>query len=225
MKKERWLIIGFILTLAVFGLAVLYVTYPFYSEFVDKLLGRVSYNTNPVAVTEQVIEESTLVDASTGRVRTEQPALVSAEEAKNWLSVPTIGIDQVPVIYPNLNDYETIESSLEEGVVHLAETALPDAETGVSYVIGHSSNFSWAAGAYNYVFQYLQKMEPGNTIVLRYRRSEYLYTVVDVKKGISYDEARALSFDKNRKYLVLMTCWPPNSSFSRIAVIAEAGLR
>jgi len=54
-----------------------------------------------------------------------------------------------------------IQQKLRDGIVHIAFTPQPG-EIGNSYIVGHSSNYSWVPSAYNAVFKPLEKRsKPG----------------------------------------------------------------
>lgn len=196
---------------------VAFIARPYYSQALEKLTGRVQFNVNPAESVKEIVADGV---GETGIKKPEPVKYVTAEKAQNTISIPTIGLENVPVVYPNNNDYETIENGLEHGVVHLANTETPKAKSGVTYIIGHSSNFEWAGGDYNYVFKNLSTLENGNTIRVQYDRKRYDYTVTD-KKFITYEEAVNMEFGEGEKVLVVMTCWPNYSSRARVAIIAK----
>ncbi len=216
IKKISWLA-G--MAIVAVGIVVFALTaQPYFNDIIQKLTGKVEFNTDAVSLTNESVNEESRVSGETKEV--EEARIVTAEEAMNSVSIPTIGLKNIPVIYPKVNDYETIESALADGVVHLSNTSLPDANTGATYIIGHSSNLSWAKGDYNYVFKDLSNLEAGNTIKVNYGRERYDYVVIE-KRFLNFDEAINMKFDSSKKVLVLMTCWPANSSRARIAIIAE----
>lgn len=49
-----------------------------------------------------------------------------------------------------------VQQKLRDGIVHIAFTPQPG-EIGNSYIVGHSSNYSWVPSAYNAVFKPLEK--------------------------------------------------------------------
>jgi len=202
------------------GIAIVaIVARPYYNHAIEKLTGKVQFNADPYEAVKETVQGKEELPAK----EKEEPAevkFVTKEQAQNTLSIPTIGLDDVPVIFPSRNDYETIEDGLEMGVVHLANSDKPDAKAGVTYVIGHSSNFSWASGDYNYVFKDISTLEAGNTVKVQFGRKRYDYVVTE-KKFLNFEEAIGMEFPEDKKVLVIMTCWPPNSSKSRVAIIAE----
>jgi sortase (surface protein transpeptidase) len=76
-----------------------------------------------------------------------------------------------------------VQKKLEQGIVHLAYTPQPG-EIGNSYIVGHSSNYSWVNSPYNRVFAPInQQSQVGETFVIydRYGR-ELTFRVFEVLK-------------------------------------------
>lgn len=216
VKKISWLASMAIVAVGIIIFAL--TARPYFNEVIQKLTGKVEFNNDAVTLTnESIVEESNVLEEAKNE---KEVKMITAEDAKNSVSIPTIGLKNIPVIYPKTNDYETIERALTDGVVHLSNTSKPDVDTGVTYIIGHSSNLSWVKGDYNYVFKDLSNLEAGNTVKVNYGRKRYDYVVTE-KRFLNFDEAMSIQFDSTKKILVLMTCWPANSSKARVAIIAE----
>jgi hypothetical protein len=59
-----------------------------------------------------------------------------------------------------------VQRKLEDGIVHLAYTPQPG-EIGNSYIVGHSSNYSWVDSPYNKVFAPIkEKSQPGEEFII-----------------------------------------------------------
>lgn len=59
-----------------------------------------------------------------------------------------------------------VQRKLERGIVHLAYTPQPG-ELGNSYIVGHSSNYSWVNSPFNRVFAPIEEQsQPGETFVI-----------------------------------------------------------
>ncbi len=130
------------------------------------------------------------------------------------LIVPKIGVT-APVVFVNTTEEASIQEGLRSGVVHYYQTALPG-EVGNSFITGHSSNYWWDKGAYNYIFANLDKLAVGDQAKIYYNGKKYLYQVREVKVV----EATEMSvLDQTPKpTLTLMTCTPPGTSWKRLIV-------
>jgi hypothetical protein len=94
---------------------------------------------------------------------------------------PTSPRDNGPVDSP-------IQQKLRDGVVHIAFTPQPG-EIGNSYIVGHSSNFSYVKSAYNSIFKPLEKRsQPGQEFYIYDRFGRELKFVVFEAKEIREDD-------------------------------------
>lgn len=85
-----------------------------------------------------------------------------------------------------------VQIKLKDGIVHLAYSPQPG-EIGNSYIIGHSSNYSFVKSAYNTVFKPIeQKSQPGEEFLIydRYGR-ELKFKVFEALKIADNDVAGA----------------------------------
>jgi len=134
---------------------------------------------------------------------------------------------RVPIIYTNFSDLfnkrengtydfrsptdtdspdSPVQKKLEEGIVHLAYTPQPG-EIGNSYIVGHSSNYSWVDSPYNRVFEPIrQRSQVGETFVIldRYGR-ELKFEVFEVKKIAAEDVSIAYKNYTDRRVVTLQT--------------------
>jgi LPXTG-site transpeptidase (sortase) family protein len=131
--------------------------------------------------------------------------------------IPKIGVN-APIVLSDSRDPNLIHDDLENGIVHYPGTALPG-ELGNVFLTGHSSNYSWAPGKYNYVFTLLGKMSTGDLIAIYYQGHEYDYSITRTEIVAPTDIA-VLNPSPNRE-LSLMTCWPVYTSQKRLIVIAQ----
>ncbi len=150
-----------------------------------------------------------------------QAAVTSAplEPGETIATTPTLVIPKINVVAPvnfvNTTDEAQIQLGLQKGVVHYYQTAEPG-KVGNSFITGHSSNYWWDKGAYNYIFANLDKLAIGDQAKIYYNGSKYLYQVTNVKVVEATDMT---VLDQTIKpTLTLMTCTPPGTSWKRLIV-------
>jgi len=112
---------------------------------------------------------------------------------------------------------------LESGAAHYAKTAAPG-QIGNMIISGHSSNYIWAKGDYNYIFKNLNNLEVGDKVVFRTVQKNgkvitYNYTITE-KFVTSPDDEKIFAETKNPT-LTLSTCWPLGTNFKRLIVKGE----
>jgi hypothetical protein len=100
-----------------------------------------------------------------------------------------------------------VQMKLRDGIVHLAFTPQPG-EIGNSYIIGHSSNFSYVKSSYNTIFKPLEKRtKPGETFIIydRFGR-ELVFEVFETKAIQAEDTNEAYKiFGPNDRVVTLQT--------------------
>lgn len=137
------------------------------------------------------------------------------------IQIAKIGVD-APVILANDGSEEELQKDLEKGVVHYPKTAMPG-QRGNVYIAGHSSNYSWSTGSYNYIFQGLNGLNVGDKITFKVKQKNgktltYEYEVSD-KLEVGADDPRI--FDNTQsQMLTLTTCWPVGTSDRRLMIKA-----
>jgi hypothetical protein len=152
----------------------------------------------------------------------------------NFLRYPKYNIN-VPIIYSSLEDLfnlkpncnpntdpqgcldfasprdngpadSPIQTKLQDGVVHIAFTPMPG-ETGNSYIVGHSSNYSWVPSAYNEVFKPLERRsQVGEEFVIydRFGR-ELKFKVFEVAEIGENDTSKAYENFPGKRVVTLQT--------------------
>ena len=118
----------------------------------------------------------------------------------------------------NTLDPREYQRKLAEGVAHARGSALPG-EAGDIFLFAHSgANFEEAL-RFNAVFYLLNKLESGDEIFVYYAGQKYAYRVAE-KKFASPEE---LSYNNPSEdpRLILMTCWPPGTTWKRLVVTAR----
>ncbi|PID52487.1 MAG: hypothetical protein CR972_02260 [Candidatus Moraniibacteriota bacterium] len=129
---------------------------------------------------------------------------------------------EAPIIFSKISNEDVIQKNLQKGVVHYPGTAYPG-ERGNMYIAGHSSNYIWAKGAYNYVFKNLDNLLEDDqiTVVARLANGkEITYTyLVKLNEEVEPDDARIFA-DTQSQELTLTTCWPLGTNTKRLMIKA-----
>jgi sortase A len=137
--------------------------------------------------------------------------------AANTISIPKINVS-VPVIYEPSTQEATIQTALQNGVVHYGNTAVPGQNGNVA-IFGHSSNDWWEPGNYKFVFVLLDKLSPGDKLTLDYQSKRYTYEVTG-SKVVEPTDVGVLN-PTATPTLTLITCTPPGTSLRRLVVTAK----
>lgn len=130
------------------------------------------------------------------------------------IQIPNISVN-APIVWSETDNKETMQNQLLEGVVHYTDTAFPG-EIGNGVYIGHSSNYWWQKSDYNTIFGLLEKLEPGDEIVLNYNDDTYKYQVTG-KKTIAKDNPEIFT-DSSVSEITLVTCWPSGTNLKNFFV-------
>ena len=116
------------------------------------------------------------------------------------------------------NEWE-YRAKLKEGVAHAKGSGLPNDDRTV-FIFAHSSENFYNSNQYNSIFYLLRKMETGDDLHLIYKGKAYNYKVSEVKI-VGAEEVDYLQGTDQKASVVLMTCWPPGTSYKRLLVIGE----
>lgn len=151
--------------------------------------------------------------SSSSYVATTMPAKESVT-----LSIPAINVS-TPVIYDETSfDNGKIQKALEKGVVHYGTTALPGT-AGNIVVVGHSSGQPWTPGDYKFVFTLLDKLKPGDRILLDYQGERYTFRVSG-SLVVTPDDLQSVQ-PTTKPQLTLITCTPVGTNKNRLIVTAD----
>jgi len=131
-----------------------------------------------------------------------------------YLKIPKIKV-YAPILFPKANDEATIQKYLQKGLVHYYGTAQPG-EVGNTFITGHSSNFWWIEGKYNYVFVNLDKLVTNDEVIIYHQGNKYVYQVTG-KVTVSPSDTSVLA-QTDIPTLSLMTCTPPGTNWKRLIV-------
>lgn len=133
--------------------------------------------------------------------------------------IPKINVE-IPVVYGQTAVEEAaIQSSLEQGVVHYANTATPG-ENGNVVIVGHSSNNILNKGKYKFAFVLLNRLEQDDLFMLHKDGKRYTYKVYE-KKIVNPNQVEVILPQTKSATATLITCDPPGTSSKRLVVLAE----
>lgn len=130
---------------------------------------------------------------------------------------------QAPVIWSKSMVEADLQEDLKRGAVRYPQTGVPG-QPGNLVTTGHSSNYIWASGEYNYIFKDLNNLQAGDEIVVTATQHngkvlEYKYAVT-TKEVVSPDDERIFEETSNQS-LTIVTCWPLNTNWKRLMLKAE----
>jgi sortase A len=131
------------------------------------------------------------------------------------LTVPKLHINHALVKVDNENPDKNL--SLYPG------TALPG-EKGNVFIMGHSSYYPLAGEPTSYylsIFKDLNKLEPGDQIVVEVQGQKYTYRVIGLKVIPPTDTSVLNPPDDVGRYISLMTCVPPGTFMKRLIVLGQ----
>jgi sortase A len=149
------------------------------------------------------------------RPETERSAPLEAGEVIpniDEVVLPKINV-KAPINFINSNAEADIKESLRTGVVHYYGTAVPG-QVGNTFVTGHSSNYWWEKGSYNYVFANLDKLVVGDQAKIYYKGNKYVYQLKSIKV-VDPTDVSVLQ-PTTTPTLTLMTCTPPGTNWKRL---------
>jgi len=163
-------------------------------------------------VAKEIVSSKILVKPEMAKSAPLEPGEVVATTPT--LVIPKLNVT-APIIFVNTYDETTIEANLINGVVHYYQTANPG-KVGNSFITGHSSNYWWDKGAYNYIFANLEKLAVGDQAKIYYEGNKFLYQISSIKVVEPTD--LSVLDQTSKPTLTLMTCTPPGTSWKRLIV-------
>lgn len=137
------------------------------------------------------------------------------------LSIVIEKISAASVIAPNVDSFDSqiYQRALRDGVAHAKGTKLPG-EGGSIFLFAHSSADLLTAERYNSVFYLMHHLENGDIVKIWRDGKEYDYAVSQ-KLFVSSVDIQYLTAKSTSEQLILMTCWPPGTTFKRLIIIAK----
>ncbi len=138
------------------------------------------------------------------------------------IHIGKIGVD-APMVWTQSDDEKSMLFDLEKGLGHFHKTAAPG-QNGNMVISGHSSNLIWKKGNYNFIFEKLNDLNPGDDITVRTiqqngRTITYHYTVTE--KFITNASDERIFASSENPTITLSTCWPIGTNLKRIIVKGE----
>lgn len=139
-----------------------------------------------------------------------------------YVKIAKIGVD-APMVWSQSEVEKNMLADLEKGLSHFAKTSAPG-ENGNAIISGHSSNYVWAKGDYNYVFKNLSNLAKGDTVIVKTVQRNgkiitYKYQVTD--NFISAPDDERIFANTDGPTLTLSTCWPVGTSLKRTIIKAD----
>jgi sortase A len=138
--------------------------------------------------------------------------------AGDQIIIPAID-STAPIIFEPSTDEKAVEKALLTGVDHYGGTANPG-QTGNSVIFGHSSGQLWSSGKYKYIFTLLNKLKPGDQIIIDYQGKRYIYKVTS-SDIILPTNLSVLNQNVHKPTLTLITCSPVGTNRNRLVVHAD----
>jgi len=164
------------------------------------LLSQLNYLTQPKSAATTATQASTEVPANP------------------IISIPKINVS-APISFPTTTaDAPNYDPELENGVVHLPDTALPG-QIGNTVIFGHSSNDWWEPGNYKFVFVLLDKLQIGDTFSINYNSTQYIYQVTSTDVVDPTDVS--IVNPTSDAEATIFTCTPPGTSWKRFVIHAK----
>ena len=138
------------------------------------------------------------------------------------IKIDKLGID-APMVWSTTDVEANMLKDLENGLAHFTKTAAPG-QPGNLIVSGHSSNYLWAKGGYNHIFEKLNDLQAGDLVTIQTaqrngRVFEYQYKITD--KFITTPSDQKIFENTPTPTLTLTTCWPLGTNLKRLIVKAE----
>jgi len=152
---------------------------------------------------------------------------------KNWLNqrgiasipnnnfsliIPQININTQVIPSVDLADKNAIKEALKTGVAQAKGGAFPG-QRGTTYIFGHSTDSFWNIKLYNAIFYSLKDIKEGDEIIIIYKGNPFIYKV-EKEKIVGADDFQYLINPLEKEKLVLITCWPPGTTWKRLLIIA-----
>jgi LPXTG-site transpeptidase (sortase) family protein len=128
-----------------------------------------------------------------------------------------------PMVWSKSEDEKEQLADLQNGVAHFPHSASPG-QDGNMIISGHSSNYFWVKGNYNYIFKNLNNLMPGDivdvkTVQQNGKTLTYHYKINE--KFTTMPDYPGIFDDTSDPTLTLSTCWPIGSNLRRLIVKGE----
>lgn len=138
------------------------------------------------------------------------------------ISISKINVE-APIVWSESDEEADLLKDLEKGVAILSKTGVPG-QSGNTVISGHSSNYIWAKGDYNYIFENLNNLEIGDKITIKAtgeNNRSFAYSYVITSKNVVKPNDPMIFQETEATNLTLVTCWPLRTTWNRLVVKAE----
>lgn len=160
----------------------------------------------------QTIKYSQIVQTPMAKSAPLDPGEIITPDSR--LLIPKLSVN-APIVFATSQEEKDILEGLHNGVVRYAGMSNPG-EAGNTYITGHSSNYWWDKGKYNYVFVLLDKMQAADRATVYHNGNKYIYEVIS-KEIVEPANVSSLA-QTTEPTLTLMTCYPPGTTNKRLIV-------
>ncbi len=127
-----------------------------------------------------------------------------------------------PIIWSETSVEEDMLEDLKNGVALFPKTGVPG-QSGNAVISGHSSNYIWIKGKYNYIFRKLNNLVEGDKILIRITQKNsriFEYNYVVTKKAVVLPDSDEIFLNDGQPALTLVTCWPLGTNWKRLMIRA-----
>ncbi len=156
----------------------------------------------PANVQEFADSLTSLVVSTGERIEAGSALLPAPDYNGAKIIIPAIGVN-APMVLPNNDDLDVLNSALTRGVVHYPGSALPS-ESGNVFLFGHSTGLAVVHNKAYEVFNHIHKLQSGDVIRLRYGGREYWYQVSSVR--IAKASEALVDLNSKKRMLTISTC-------------------
>jgi len=138
------------------------------------------------------------------------------------VAIEKIGVE-APMVWSKSETEKDSLKDLESGLSHFPQSGIPG-ENGNMIISGHSSNYVWAKGDYNYIFKNLNDLEVGDMVTIKtiQKNGKIIIFKYQVKeKFITTPDDERIFVETAMPTLTLSTCWPVGTSLKRTIIKAD----
>lgn len=150
------------------------------------------------------------------------PSFPGDRKMKVEVSIDKISV-AAPAVWSKSEDEKSMLEELKSGVILFPKTTAPG-QKGNMVISGHSSNYIWVKGDYNYIFKDLNNLENGDVInvkVIQNNGASIVYPYKVSSKIVTGPDDERIFAPTSAPSLTLSTCWPLGTAFRRLIVKAD----
>ncbi|GAB4148315.1 MAG: hypothetical protein OHK0017_11050 [Patescibacteria group bacterium] len=175
------------------------------------------------------VTDTTISDTSSSSNQSISPADLVDTSKPAELTIPKLStssnINAVPVQWLEETTLQSLEKSMQSGVVHYPGTSLPT-ETGTVYISGRSVDINHPDNKFGNIFSELDKLEAEDLIELKITMQDgthkkFIYRVRKMNT-VKASDSKQFESIAGKKEIALTTGWPKVSNEQRL--ILRAGL-